>query len=309
MVADMPSTPDYASREAQNDQENNLMPGQPAAPPLLTPTCTMWSQLWLPTSGGGFIASGWDGGNGDFPGSYVQQGQGGANYAGASIPEISGVPQPLFLTSSSSGSVTLAWNLGQQPFVGKVPTGFIPGWPGADGLSPGFGVTNKWDYFDASTIQGDAAIAPTGTVFTTTADGPGLIQSHTGYYFGCFYVEVTFANNTIFTSKPGGGIARLGVSLDDWLSGGEYSNSDTNGGAQYNGGYLGNGFAGSLWANGNEIISGLPENVTGTVLGLAISIAPDPFPHVRQPVTAVSLVCVPCQPLVTDPSKWPNHFG
>lgn len=261
--------------------------------------CVAWARaIFNPDGGGPSIVGDWTNfGDPDSSGyPDLPAARGGLSYAGAHIPG-----STLYLTASGTGDSSLFLR-SQGPFRGTPPQGYFPGWPNS-GNVPGTG-------WDMTTAQGSANANVAGLAQFPAS--PGLVQSLTGVRYGAYYIEYDIVGYDIFSGATGVGIGRLGVNLSEWIAGGGFNPSDSNGGAVLNGGNIVNGFRASIAANGGSFTDLADFNtVQGQSVGVAMLVSPDFVPAIFnwQQLQPVPLVCLPCSELLLPTNRFSNRFG
>lgn len=228
------------------------------------------------------------------PDASPEHGIGGADFA-ATVGAL-GPNEGIYLTAQGSGDGSLYVNRGGSPFFFTPPTGFFPGWPGLTGLP---------DIWEPSSAQGSAVIAPDGhAVFPNFS---GMIQGHTPWRFGQFYVEYNWFGD-IFTSGVGMGVSRNMPDYNFFVGAeGRFNVADPNGGVIIGGGNIVNNYALSLGSQGVEIKApgSLWTQLDHPVIGVAISISSSyKFRPAR--LHPIKLPGNPCCTVSLDP-RW-NKF-
>ena len=268
------------------------------AKPPLGKTCLAWARaIKIPPPPGRPVPGPWtstlpDGGAGR---PDIGAELGGIPFGGPAISQGAAI----YLTASGTGDSSITLLSGPQ-FLVVPPTGYFPGWPsGGSGMSG--------DGWNAAISQG-SAIGNTGNYFVGFPNSPGIAQSNTGVTRGAYYFEYIIQGYDIFSEKTGVGAGRLQPDLSAWFNAGQFSITDSNGGAQIDGGNITNSFQASMAANGSAYTD-LPlfKVPQGQAVGVAIMITDDFTPSLfnAQQLQPVPLVCVPCQELLIGP----NGFG
>lgn len=231
---------------------------------------------------------------------HPERGIGGINISRAIRNDAGFLP---CMAGVSDGAVACNFGGGYDPcwiphlpgknFIGEVPDGFLPGWPGPDGTP------TKLDF---STKQGSATEylpGPNTVSFNTTVGavattGPGVL-------YGNYYFEIAVVGVDIFTQGIGGGVGVLPEGVWDathWIGGGVNAGNPYGGVIARSGG-IGNGRTSVYTFERLTIPESNCLNLSlYAALGFAVSIR---FP--TTPLATfhpVPVPCVPCCPSVCE---------